>query len=59
MQNKIGDMDCVVEVHDARIPLTGRNPIFNRHARMRPHILVLSKVRSTVVSCITQFVHHN
>ncbi|KAF6016706.1 MTG1 [Bugula neritina] len=44
MQKRIGDMDCIIEVHDARIPFTGRNPIFDRHAKMRPHILVLSKV---------------
>ncbi|XP_067929126.1 mitochondrial ribosome-associated GTPase 1-like [Watersipora subatra] len=44
MQQKIGDMDCVIEVHDARIPFSGRNPLFSRHAKMRPHILVLSKI---------------
>jgi len=53
MQKRIGDMDCIIEVHDARIPFTGRNPIFDRHAKMRPHILVLSKVRSIAPSLAT------
>ena len=44
MQKRIGQMDCVIEVHDARIPLSGRNPLFDRQAKMRPHILVLNKV---------------
>ena len=42
---KIQKVDCVVEVHDARIPLSGRNPLFDREAfRRKPHILVMNKV---------------
>lgn len=54
MQKRIGEMDCVVEVHDARIPLTGRNPLFDRQAKMRPHILILNKV-STNTSIVYQY----
>jgi hypothetical protein len=28
MQRKLKDVDCVIEVHDARIPLSGRNTTF-------------------------------
>ena len=36
--------DCVIEVHDARIPLSGRNVSFkNDITGNRPHILVLNK----------------
>lgn len=44
MQKKLQNMDCVVEVHDARIPLSGRNPaLWENFARARPHILLLNK----------------
>ena len=37
-------VDCVIEVHDARIPLSGRNLDFrNDITGNRPHILVLNK----------------
>ena len=50
MQRKIGDMDLMVEIHDARIPLTGRHPMFQRQAQMRPHMLILNKVLTNTVS---------
>jgi len=44
MQRKIGDVDCVIEVHDARIPFSGRNTTFKETiSGVRPHILVLNK----------------
>lgn len=44
MQAKIKQVDCVLEVHDARIPFSGRNPNFvNRLVGQKPHILVLNK----------------
>jgi len=44
MQSKIKQVDCVIEVHDARIPFSGRNPNFiNRLIGPKPHILVLNK----------------
>lgn len=44
MQQKLKMVDCVIEVHDARIPFSGRNIDF-RHTvtGVRPHILVLNK----------------
>lgn len=45
MQAKLRNIDCVIEVHDARIPLCGRNPEFYRTLyAIKPHILVLNKV---------------
>jgi ribosome biogenesis GTPase A len=44
MQHTLLKTDCVVEVHDARIPLSGRNISFKNHITgNRPHILVLNK----------------
>lgn len=44
MQNKLRSVDCVIEVHDARIPLSGRNVDFKHTLRgIKPHILVLNK----------------
>lgn len=44
MQRKLKSVDCVIEVHDARIPFTGRNPIFTSTLTgAKPHILVLNK----------------
>ncbi|GJQ80754.1 hypothetical protein Trydic_g9346 [Trypoxylus dichotomus] len=44
MQNKLKSVDCIVEVHDARIALSGRNTDFKRTVSgIKPHILVLNK----------------
>ncbi|XP_067618785.1 mitochondrial GTPase 1 [Eurosta solidaginis] len=45
MQQKLRTVDCVVEVHDARIPFSGRNPEFQHtiSGGEKPHILVLNK----------------
>lgn len=51
MQRKLKSVDCVIEVHDARIPLTGRNPIFTSTVTSaKPHILVLNKKDLTIQS---------
>jgi len=45
MQQKLKSVDCVVEVHDARIPLSGRNQDFKYSiSGLKPHILVLNKM---------------
>lgn len=45
MQQKLKLVDCIIEVHDARIPISGRNPNFRRTVSgLKPHILVLNKV---------------
>lgn len=44
MQSKIKTVDCIFEVHDARIPFSGRNPNFVRKlVGPKPHILILNK----------------
>ncbi|XP_012266731.2 mitochondrial GTPase 1 [Athalia rosae] len=45
MQKHLKNVDCVIEVHDARIPISGRNPNF-RHTvtGIKPHIFVLNKI---------------
>ena len=44
MRQALLKTDCVIEVHDARIPLSGRNVNFQRDiVGNKPHILVLNK----------------
>lgn len=44
MQQKLKMVDCVIEVHDSRIPFSGRNTDFKHTVSgLRPHILVLNK----------------
>lgn len=44
INQKMKMVDCVIEVHDARIPFSGRNTDFKRAiSGTRPHILVLNK----------------
>jgi len=44
MQAKLRTVDCILEVHDARIPISGRNPALCRQlVGPKPHILVLNK----------------
>ncbi|KAK0400623.1 hypothetical protein QR680_015353 [Steinernema hermaphroditum] len=45
MEGKLRSVDLIVEVHDARIPLSGRNPEFYQKLyAVRPHILVMNKM---------------
>lgn len=45
MIGKLNTVDCVVEVHDARIPLIGRNDEFKKHlGQIKPRVLVLNKI---------------
>lgn len=44
MMGKLNTVDCVVEVHDARIPFIGRNSEFKKHLGLiKPRLLVLNK----------------
>ncbi|KOB67268.1 Mitochondrial GTPase 1 [Operophtera brumata] len=53
MQRKLKSVDCVIEVHDARLPFSGRNPIFTSTLTgAKPHILVLNKKDLTIQSLI-------
>ncbi|XP_025774048.1 mitochondrial ribosome-associated GTPase 1 [Puma concolor] len=44
MQSSLKLVDCIIEVHDARIPLSGRNPLFQETLGLKPHVLVLNKM---------------
>ncbi|KAM9188527.1 mitochondrial ribosome-associated GTPase 1 [Mergus octosetaceus] len=44
MRGSLRRADCLVEVHDARIPLSGRNPMLQEALGIRPHVLVLNKM---------------
>jgi len=45
MQNLLPRTDCFIEVHDARIPFSGRNTDFRAMlTAIKPHILVLNKM---------------
>lgn len=45
MQQKLRSVDCIIEVHDARIPLSGINNDFKyKISGVKPHILVLNKI---------------
>lgn len=44
LQQRLKMVDCVIEVHDARIPFSGRNVAFKHTVTaIKPHILVLNK----------------
>ena len=45
MQARLSRVDCFLEIHDARIPFSGRNPNFyTKLTAIRPHILVFNKM---------------
>ncbi|XP_075073282.1 mitochondrial ribosome-associated GTPase 1 [Mixophyes fleayi] len=44
MRANLTKVDCIVEVHDARIPLCGRNPLFKEYLGIKPHLLILNKM---------------
>uniref|UniRef100_A0A8C2PWV5 Mitochondrial GTPase 1 n=1 Tax=Cyprinus carpio TaxID=7962 RepID=A0A8C2PWV5_CYPCA len=43
MRASLRKVDCIIEIHDARIPFSGRNPSFQESLDVRPHILILNK----------------
>ncbi|KAH9499227.1 Mitochondrial GTPase [Bulinus truncatus] len=47
IQAKLHKVDCIIEIHDARIPLTGRNVRFRDIIKLRPHVLLLNKLDLT------------
>ncbi|KAM7408803.1 hypothetical protein PAMA_002497 [Pampus argenteus] len=44
MRAGMKNVDCVIEIHDARIPFSGRNPVFQETLDIRPHLLILNKM---------------
>lgn len=44
MQQRLKNIDCILEVHDARVPISGHYADFSRTLTgLKPHIFVLSK----------------
>ncbi|XP_036054211.1 mitochondrial ribosome-associated GTPase 1 isoform X2 [Onychomys torridus] len=58
MQSSLKLVDCVIEVHDARIPLSGRNPLFQELLGLKPHLLVLNKMDLADLTEQQKIVHH-
>ncbi|XP_046464460.1 mitochondrial GTPase 1-like [Daphnia pulex] len=62
MEAKLKLVDCVLEVHDARIPISGRNPnLTHSFVAAKPYILVLNKCdlipseyQSTIMSALKE-----
>ncbi|XP_015262686.1 PREDICTED: mitochondrial ribosome-associated GTPase 1, partial [Gekko japonicus] len=61
MKKRLHQVDCLLEVHDARIPLSGRNPMLQDALGVRPHLLVLNKMdladlthKSRILECLEQ-----
>ncbi|XP_069467242.1 mitochondrial ribosome-associated GTPase 1 isoform X2 [Ambystoma mexicanum] len=50
MKANLKDVDCIIEVHDARIPLSGRNPLFRESLGIKPHMLLLNKMDLAVLT---------
>lgn len=40
---RLRSIDCVLEIHDARIPFSGRTPLFKDMMKMKAHVLLLNK----------------
>lgn len=48
MQNQLKNVDCILEVHDARVPISGHYANFNRTLiGVKPHIFILNKMDLT------------
>ncbi|XP_075361596.1 mitochondrial ribosome-associated GTPase 1 [Mycteria americana] len=58
MRASLRRADCLIEVHDARIPLSGRNPMLQEALGIRPHILVLNKMDLADPRCQPTVLEH-
>uniref|UniRef100_A0A8D0DIJ8 Mitochondrial ribosome-associated GTPase 1 n=1 Tax=Salvator merianae TaxID=96440 RepID=A0A8D0DIJ8_SALMN len=61
MKARLRAVDCLLEVHDARIPLTGRSSLLKEALDIRPHVLVLNKMdladlshKPRILECLQQ-----
>ena len=50
MKSTLKKVDCIIELHDARIPFSGRNPILKSSMSTKPRVVVLNKVDLVNVS---------
>ncbi|XP_019583889.2 mitochondrial ribosome-associated GTPase 1 isoform X1 [Rhinolophus sinicus] len=57
MQSSLKLVDCIVEVHDARISF-GRNPLFQETLGIKPHLLVLNKMDLADLSQRQKIIQH-
>lgn len=45
MQQRLKNIDCILEVHDARVPISGHYADFSRTlTSLKPHIFILNKI---------------
>nr|XP_057914314.1 mitochondrial ribosome-associated GTPase 1 [Doryrhamphus excisus]XP_057914315.1 mitochondrial ribosome-associated GTPase 1 [Doryrhamphus excisus] len=44
MRASLKNVDCILEIHDARLPFSGRNPVFQESLDVKPHLLILNKM---------------
>jgi len=57
MQQQLKNVDCILEVHDARIPISGHFADYSRTLTgLKPHIFVLSKKDLADTSCTSDVV---
>lgn len=56
MQARMKNVDCLIEVHDARIPISGRNFEFQHTIGVRPRLLILSKSDLTDMTASQQII---
>ena len=59
MRKALIETDCVIEVHDARIPLSGQNIFFNKTQFVRCYLYKLQKVRCEGLQSLWSLVHSN
>ncbi|XP_014669999.1 PREDICTED: mitochondrial GTPase 1-like isoform X2 [Priapulus caudatus] len=52
MQAVMKNVDCIIEVHDSRIPFSGRNSEFEYTIGGRPKILILNKILPSIQELI-------
>nr|XP_026694138.1 mitochondrial ribosome-associated GTPase 1 [Ciona intestinalis] len=44
MRRVLKNVDCIIEIHDARIPISGRNPGLQQALSSKPYLLLLNKI---------------
>lgn len=54
---RLRSIDCVLEIHDARIPFSGRTPLFKDMMKMKAHVLLLNKCDLADLSRKRDIVH--
>lgn len=55
--SRLRSIDCVLEIHDSRIPFSGRTPLFKDLMKMKAHVLLLNKCDLADISRKNDIVH--